>query len=162
MSRYLLEESVENTAPLPSVLRPRARRLAREFERRCRAHDQALAWSVQDVFIGRGLTQSSYSVSGRTLRIPQVISVTAGPPVGLDIRILPGQIPEDFAANAQRIAYHLGVAAVRVVPLGPSLIRLVLLSAADQAAEAAGVKTEPKISEPAVEPALKAAPLSVA
>jgi hypothetical protein len=56
-----------------------------------------------------------------------VISVADGPPVGLTIRMLPGQMPEDFAAHAQAFAYNLGVAHVRVIPLGPSRIRLDLL-----------------------------------
>ena len=50
-----------------------------------------------------------------------------GPPEGLHIRILPGQSPEDFSAHTPAIAYDLGVAEVRVVPLGPSQIRLELL-----------------------------------
>ncbi|MCA1681858.1 MAG: hypothetical protein LC700_01650 [Actinobacteria bacterium] len=86
-----------------------------------------LAWRVQDILVGRGLTQADYSIGGgRTLHIPEVISVTPGPPVGLDIRTLPGQMPDDFAAHAPAIAYNLGVVEVRVVPLGPSLIRLEL------------------------------------
>ena len=47
--------------------------------------------------------------------------------MGLHIRTLPGQTPNNFAAHASAIAYNLGVAEVRVVPLGPSLIRLDLL-----------------------------------
>jgi hypothetical protein len=91
-------------------------------------HDQALAWRVQDIIAGLGLTQAGSSVGGgRTTHIPQVISVADGPPVGLTIRMLPGQMPEDFAAHARAFAYNLGVAHVRVVPLGPSRIRLDLL-----------------------------------
>jgi len=90
--------------------------------------DQRLARRVQDIFIGRGLVQHRYSIGGgRDLHVPQVISVAAGPPVGLEIRTLPGQTPDDFAAHSSAIAYNLGVAEVRVVPLGPSLLRLDLL-----------------------------------
>jgi hypothetical protein len=60
-----------------------------------------------------------------------VVSVTLGPPVGLDVRILPGQMPDDFAAHARTIAYNLDVAEVRVIPLGPDLIRLELLPKPD-------------------------------
>lgn len=145
------EEPMENVAALPSLLRqPLAWRRARQLERtrqagdqrlerirqadaqyleRTRqAHDQILAWRMQDIFVGRGLTRPYYTIGGgRSLYIPQVVSVTAGPPVGLNIRTLPGQTPDDFAAHAPAIAYNLGVAEVRVVPLGPSRIRLELL-----------------------------------
>lgn len=35
-----------------------------------------------------------------------------------------GRSPKDFLAHAEAIAYHLGMAEVRIVPLGPSTIRL--------------------------------------
>jgi hypothetical protein len=124
-----LEEPGENIAPLPSLLRhPLARHRARQLERARQARDQLLAGRVQDILFGRGLTQIAFSIGGgRTIYVPQVVSVIAGPPVGLDIRTLPGQTPDDFAKHAPAIAYNLGVAEVRVVPLGPSLIRLELL-----------------------------------
>ncbi|MGH3769523.1 MAG: hypothetical protein ACRDS0_24135 [Pseudonocardiaceae bacterium] len=104
------------------------RRRARRLERIRQADDQQLAWRVQEILVGCGLSQTDYSIAGgRVFHIPQVISVIAGPPVGLKIRMLPAQMPDDFAIHAQRIAYNLEVADVRVVPLGPSLIRLELL-----------------------------------
>jgi hypothetical protein len=131
-----LEDPMENIAHLPSLLRrPLARRRARharQVERirqaRDQARDQKLAWRVQDILAGHGLTQTAFSIGcGRTIYVPQVVSVIAGPPVGLDICPLPGQTPDDFAKHAPALAYNLGVAEVRVVPLGPSLIRLELL-----------------------------------
>jgi hypothetical protein len=92
-------------------------------------HDQELAWRVQDIIAGLGLIRTDSSIAGGwAIHIPRVASVTAGPPVGLHIRLLPGQTPTDFTARAPAIAYNLGVAEVKVVPLGPSLIRLDLLS----------------------------------
>jgi hypothetical protein len=83
---------------------------------------------VQDIIAGLGLTQMDFSIGGgRVVHIPKVVSMAAGPPVGLDIKILPGQSPEDFSAHERTIAYDLGVAEVRVVPLGPDRIRLELL-----------------------------------
>jgi hypothetical protein len=116
-------------APLPSLLRhPLARRHARQLEYSNQVHDQELAWCVQDIIAGRGLSQADSSVGGgRTVHVPQVVSVDAGPPIGLTIRTLPGQMPTDFAAHAPAIAHNLGVAEVQVIPLGPSLIRLDLL-----------------------------------
>lgn len=100
----------------------------RDSERRQHVRDERLAWRVQDILGGLGLDQSDFSVaSGRVVHVPEVISVADGPPVQLDIRILPGQTPDDFSAHAQAIAYDLGMAEVRVVPIGPSLIRLELV-----------------------------------
>lgn len=97
-------------------------------ERARQKHDQVLARRVHDIIAGVGLIQSDYSIGGgRVVHVPEVVSVAAGPPVQLQIRILPGQTPDDFAAHARAIAYNLDTAEVRVVPLGPSLIRLDLL-----------------------------------
>jgi hypothetical protein len=104
------------------------RRRAQELEHTRQEHNQRLAWHLEDILRGRGLTQPSYSVAGgRGLHVPHVISVVDGPPVGLEIQMLPGQAPHDFAAHAPAIAYNLGVAAVQVVSIGPSMIRLELL-----------------------------------
>ncbi len=120
----------EHAFPRPSLLRnPLAWRRTRRLERIHRSNDQRLAWRVQDVLVGCGLSQDDYSVGGgRVFHIPQVLLVSHGPPVSLDIRMLQGQTPEDFAAHAAAMAYDLGVAEVRVVPLDPPLIRLQLLS----------------------------------
>lgn len=100
----------------------------RDLERRQQAGYEQLAWRVQDIIAGLGLVQSDSSIgSGRVFHVPQVVSVDPSPPVGLDIRILPGQSPDDFSAHAAAIAYDLGMAEVRIVPLGPSAIRLELL-----------------------------------
>ncbi|MDQ3765665.1 MAG: hypothetical protein M3460_30945 [Actinomycetota bacterium] len=114
--------------------RPLARRRARQLERTRQENNQRLAWHLEDILVGRGLAQPYYSlVGGRGLHVPQVVSMVAGPPVRLDIRTLPGQTPDDFVAHAPAIAHNLGVAEVRVVPLGPSLIRLELLPGPDSA-----------------------------
>lgn len=113
---------------LSSLLHPLARAHGRELERRQQDEYDQLALRVEDIIVGLGLTLDDFSIAaGRVFHIPQVISVDPGPPVGLDLRILPGQSPEDFSAHAPAIAYDLGMAEVRVVPLGPSVIRLVLL-----------------------------------
>ncbi|MDQ3764783.1 MAG: hypothetical protein M3460_25635 [Actinomycetota bacterium] len=91
-------------------------------------HSQRLAWHVEDILVGRGLAKPYYSIGGgRSLRVPQVVSVVDGPPVGVEIQMLPGQTPDDFAAHASAIAYNLGVAEVRVVSVAPSLVRLELI-----------------------------------
>lgn len=137
MKRYLhetvvhpWEEPMCNVVPRALLLgRLLARRRARRLECTRRARNQRFAWRVQEIIMGCGLIQEAQSVAGgRTVRIPEVISVVAGPPRSLDIRILPGQTPEDFVAHTPAIAYSLGVAKVWVVPLDePSLIRLQLM-----------------------------------
>ena len=113
---------------LSGLLHPLARAHDRELERRQQDGYEQLALRVEDIIVGLGLTLDDFSIAaGRVFHIPQVVSVDPGPPVGLDLRILPGQSPEDFSAHAAAIAYDLGMAEVRVVPLGPSVIRLVLL-----------------------------------
>jgi Domain of unknown function (DUF1918) len=115
--------------PWLSPLRhPWERRHSRDSQRRPHGWDEQLAQRVEEIIAGLGLTQTGHSVAGvQIMHLPQVVSIHPGPPEGLDIHILPGQSPEDFSAHAPTIAYDLGVAEVRVVPLGPSLIRLELL-----------------------------------
>lgn len=116
-------------APRLSRLRhPLKWRHSQDLQRRQRVRDQRLAQRVQDIFTGLGLTYVEFSIGGgRILHVPEVVAVTAGPPVGLDIHILPGQSPDDFSAHTSTIAYDLGVADVRVIPLRPDRIRLELL-----------------------------------
>jgi hypothetical protein len=100
----------------------------RDLERRRQVGYERLARRVEEIIAGLGLTQSDFSIaSGRVFHMPEVVSVNPGPPVALDIRMLAGQSPEDYSAHAAAIAYDLGMAEVRVVPLGPAAIRLELL-----------------------------------
>jgi hypothetical protein len=107
---------------------PLAQRRLRRLERLDQERKQQLAWRVEGILVGRGLTQMYQAiVGGRGYYVPQVISVLDGPPMALEIRTLPGQTPDDFVKHAQAIAHNLGVAEVRVASLGPSLIRLELV-----------------------------------
>jgi len=68
-----------------------------------------LARRVRDIFVGRGLVQHRYSIGGgRDLHVPQVISVTAEPPVGLEIRALPSQTPGTSWARIRRLSSRCG------------------------------------------------------
>ncbi|MGH3783671.1 MAG: hypothetical protein ACRDRO_24375 [Pseudonocardiaceae bacterium] len=120
---------METVTPLPSLwFHPLARRRAQHLAHTHQAHDQVLAWRVQDGLAEIGLTHMDYSIAGgRMVHLPEVVTVSAGPPVGLVIRMLPGQRAEDFTAHAPAIASYIGVAEVRVVPLVEHpLIRLEL------------------------------------
>jgi S-DNA-T family DNA segregation ATPase FtsK/SpoIIIE len=98
-------------------------------ERHQLRRDQNLAWRAQEIFAGLGLVTGQTSIAaGQTVSIPHVIQVDAGPPVALVVRILPGQVVGDFAEQSSRIAANLGVARVRVVSMGPLLLRIELLT----------------------------------
>lgn len=127
------EEAAKDGAHRPSLRHSLlGRRRARRLERLRRADDQSFARHIQDIFVKLGLTEANYSISGGyTLHVPQVISMIAGPPRRFDIRTLPGQGPDDFAAHAQAIARELDVAQVGVIPLGRSLVRLEVLQERD-------------------------------
>lgn len=90
--------------------------------------NQWLVRRLQEAIVELGLTQTTYSISGGdTLHVPEMVSVMGRPPSKVDIRILQSQTLEDFATQAPAIAYRLGVTKVRVVGLGPSVIRLELV-----------------------------------
>ena len=115
------------TALSPRRRYPLARRHTKMLERMHQEATQRLVLRVEDILVGVGLTQPGNSVAGgRTTIIPEVVSV-AEEPMTFTVRTLPGQIPDDFVARAERIAYNLDVAEVQVVPLGPSLIQLILV-----------------------------------
>lgn len=134
------EEPIEDLGLFSWLLRrPLARRRVRQLACTPQEHKQWLAWRVEDIITARGLTQMYFGIGGsRGWHVPRVLSVVDGPPVGLDICILLGQTPDDFVKHAPAIAYNLGVAEVRVVPRGPSLIRLELLPRAWAPADAYG------------------------
>jgi hypothetical protein len=104
-------EEPENVA-LPSLLRhPVSVAPPRQLERTRQEHDQPLAWRLQDILSGCGLTQAHFSVAvSHVFHVPQVVSVVVGPPVGLDIHILPGQTPDSPTTirNEQPLGDHLG------------------------------------------------------
>jgi hypothetical protein len=120
---------METAAPLPSWLHHSlARRRAGQLARIRHVHNQILAWRVQDSLAELGLSHQDYSIAGGlVVHIPQVISVSPGPPVRLIIRMLPGQRAENFTEHASAIAPYLGVARVKVVSLVHPLIQLELL-----------------------------------
>lgn len=130
------EQLTENLVPrrpwlrrLASWLRSLpARRYARRLERMRQVADARRAAYVRKIIAERGLIQADYSIGGgRIVHIPQVVGMDYGPPATVDIRLLPGQTPDEFVRQAPAIAYNLRVAEVQVVPLAHLLIRLVLL-----------------------------------
>lgn len=120
----------------PRLRHPLEWRPSRGRERRQQVWDELvwdewdghLARRVEDILAGLGLSHFSYSIGGgRTILVPEVVSMGPGPVRELDIEILPGQSPQDVSAHHRTIADELDVADVKVVSLGPDQIRLVLV-----------------------------------
>ena len=83
---------------------------------------------MEEILAECGLGQEHESIAtGRTYHFPQVISVAAGPPISVVIRMLEDQSFDDFSAHAATIAHELGMAHVRVVSTESSVIRLQLV-----------------------------------
>ncbi|MGH3928563.1 MAG: DUF1918 domain-containing protein [Pseudonocardiaceae bacterium] len=101
---------------------------SRDLESRDHVRNELLAWRVQGIIARLGLTHTDFIGGDPIVHVPQVVSIVAGPPVGVNVHTLPGQTPDEFAAHAPAIAYSLGVDRVRVIPLGHSRIRLDLLT----------------------------------
>jgi DNA segregation ATPase FtsK/SpoIIIE, S-DNA-T family len=85
-------------------------------------------WQWNDTMDGIGLAHRTTS-AGRipVLVVPQVQLVEPGPPVSLLVRVLPGQIVDDFQAQAHRIAASMDVPMVHITPYGHGLIKVALL-----------------------------------
>jgi hypothetical protein len=141
-SSYPGPRSYEETPPdrpLPSLLRPLARHRALQLVRAHQRNKQELAWRVQDVLAGCGLVQTDYSIAcGRVVHIPEVVSVIIGPVARVKLRLVVGQMPEDFTAKDQTLAYHLGAAKVNIVVLEPPFIRLDWWTRGGQSTQMAG------------------------
>ncbi|HEX6402883.1 MAG TPA: DUF1918 domain-containing protein [Pseudonocardiaceae bacterium] len=122
------QATAEETPWLSQLRHPLERRHTRNLERRQQGAYERLAERVEEIITGLGLIEQDFSISaGRIYHIPQVVAVDPGPPMKVDIDILPGQSPEDFSAHAETIAYDLGMAEVRIIPIAPSAIRLELI-----------------------------------
>ena len=65
---------------------------------------------------------------------PQAQSVDPGPPVTLLVHMLPGQVADDFKAEAHRLAAGMTVPMVDITPCGHGWIKVALLDHASQKA----------------------------
>jgi hypothetical protein len=86
-------------------------------------------WQWNDTMDNTNLAHHTVTASRLPIMVaPQVESVDPGPPVTLLVRMLPGQVIDDFEAEAHRIAAGMDVPAVRVTPCGHGLIEVTLLA----------------------------------
>ncbi len=133
------QATAEQTRWLSRLRHPLERRHTGDLEPRHQAAYERLAERVEEIIAGLGLIEDDFSISaGRIYHFPRVIAVHPGPPLAVDIHILPGQSPENYSAHATAIAYDLGMAEVHVVPLGPAEIRLELLPHDPHAGQSTG------------------------
>ena len=77
-------------------------------------NDMKRAWRAAAE--GTGLCHHVDTVSGVTVVVPPVVRLFAGPPPGLLVQLLPGQLPRDVEDVALRLAPALGARMVRVTP----------------------------------------------
>lgn len=86
-------------------------------------------WQWNDTIDNTNLAHHTVTASRLPIIVaPQVESVDPGPPVTLLVRMLPGQVIDDFAAEAHRLAAGMDVPAVRVTPCGRGSIEVTLLA----------------------------------
>jgi hypothetical protein len=87
-----------------------------------------VVWQWSDTMDGVDLAQHTSSAAKIPLMLaPEVQSVVPGPPVTLLVRMLRGQVVDDFQAQANRIAAGMDAPMVRITPYGHDLIKVVLL-----------------------------------
>lgn len=90
------------------------------------ASEVAMLWN--DTMDGTDLAHHTVTAARLPfLLAPQVQSVDAGPPVTLRVRMLPGQLVDDFQARAHRIAAGMDVPMVRISSCGHGVIKVALL-----------------------------------
>jgi hypothetical protein len=87
-----------------------------------------LGWVWYDAADIAQLTRHSMTPARLTVtHVPEVHSVDEGPPVTLLVRMLPGQVADDFHAQEERLASAMDVPAVRIEPYEPGWIKVILL-----------------------------------
>lgn len=100
----------------------------RDRDRRALVSDLAAQW--RDILAGTTASRTVVNAGGSAVPVvPKVVDVRLGgpgDPLVLVVRLLPGQLPADVAAVSDRIAEHMGAAAVRIEPFRPgfALVRL--------------------------------------
>ncbi len=97
------------------------------------ANEVALLWN--DTMDGTDLAHHTVTAARLPfLLAPQVQSVDPGPPVTLRVRMLPGQLVDDYQAQAHRIAAGMDVPMVCISSCGHGVIKVALLEHEPQSA----------------------------
>ncbi len=97
------------------------------------ANEVTLLWN--DTMDGTDLAHHTVTAARLPfLLAPQVQSVDPGPPVTLQVQMLPGQLVDDFHAQAHRIAAGMDVPMVCISSCGHGVIKVALLEHEPQSA----------------------------
>lgn len=87
-----------------------------------------LGWQWTEAVDGAQLARHTTTAAKVPLVLaPQAHSVELGPPVTLLVEMLPGQVVDDFQAQANRIAAGMGVPMVDIQPYDTGWIKVTLL-----------------------------------
>jgi hypothetical protein len=90
-----------------------------------------VTWQWNDTIGNTELARHTLTAARIPVMIaPQVHSVDPGPPVTLLVRMLPGQVVDDFKAEAHRLAAGMDVPMVGITPCGHGWIKVTLLDQA--------------------------------
>jgi S-DNA-T family DNA segregation ATPase FtsK/SpoIIIE len=88
----------------------------------------AVVWQWNDTMSNTDLAHHTVTAARVPLMVaPQVQSIDPGPPVTLLVRMLPGQVMDDFETQTHRIAAGMDVPAVRITPWSHGVIKVTLL-----------------------------------
>lgn len=117
--------STEDVMPLLRSRRGSAR--SELWQRRDRVTGYRPAWRA--ACEGAGLVHCVDVAAGTTICIPELVDVTGGPEPVLTVKLLSGQLAEDVANVAHRLAPALGAPRALVEPLGLMHVRLHLVMA---------------------------------
>jgi hypothetical protein len=134
-----LVSSGVNTRPIdqhvgPRWWTPRWLQRRRESDELARWASEVV-WQWNDTLDNTDLAHHTVTASRLPIMVaPQVHSVDPGPPVTLLVRMLPGQVMDDFEAEAHRIAAGMDVPMVRISPCGHGWITVALLDHAPRRA----------------------------
>jgi DNA segregation ATPase FtsK/SpoIIIE, S-DNA-T family len=88
---------------------------------------QRLAVRMTDVLMGTALARRDVTGGGGPVVLsPQVAAVMIGPPLCMNLRLLPGQTAADVELESDRLAEAFGARRVRIIPRAPGWVRVEL------------------------------------
>jgi hypothetical protein len=108
------------------------RRQSRGAERRLREFKEVeriseIRWQWRNACSNTPLAPAVYTPSGTARAVPVIGSVKLEPMVSFTVRVRPGQTVADFTAAAPSLAAAMNAARLKVEPISPHWVRIVLL-----------------------------------
>jgi hypothetical protein len=103
------------------------RNLQREQDRANAEMITEIRWLWRRACMDTALMSIVNTASGPTRAVPVIGHVELGPPIALTVKLRPGQTYSDFANALPSIAPAMGMVGLRVTPLVPSWVQVVLV-----------------------------------